>query len=188
MITPLSFYLEGDVVSIAKDLLGKMFFTKIDGAITGGIITETESYKGIEDRACHAYGGRRTKRNEALYEKGGIAYVYLCYGMHYLFNVVTNLKDVPHAVLIRAIKPVVGIDKMIERRKKENNLASGPGTLAQALGINLSHNKMSLLGDKVWIEEGERVKEITATPRIGVEYAKEDALLPYRFVYIPTSN
>lgn len=183
-----SYYLDEDVVSIAKNLLGKLFFTNIDGTVTGGIITETEAYKGIEDRACHAYGGRKTKRNDALYEDGGIAYVYLCYGMHYLFNIVTNSKDVPHAVLIRAIKPVVGIDTMIKRRKREKGLTSGPGSLTQALGINLSHNKLSLQGNKIWIEEGEKPSKILATPRIGVEYAKEDALLPYRFVNISGSN
>jgi len=182
MKLPSSYYLDEDVVFIAKDLLGKLFLTNIEGALTGGIFTETEAYKGMEDRACHAFGGRRTKRNDALYEEGGISYVYLCYGLHYLFNIVTNSKDTPHAVLIRAIKPVIGIDTMIKRRKREKDLTAGPGSLSQALGINLSHNKLSLVGDKIWIEEGEKPAEILATPRIGVEYAKEDALLPYRFV------
>lgn len=188
MKLPLSFYLDGDVVSIAQNLLGKRFFTKLDGIITGGIITETEAYKGVDDRACHAYGGRRTKRNDALYQEGGIAYVYLCYGIHYLFNIVTNQKDLPHAVLIRAIKPIVGIDTIVKRRKREKDLTTGPGSLTQALGINLEHNKISLLGDNIWIEEGEKVDKIIATPRIGVEYAKEDALLPYRFVNISNCN
>lgn len=187
MKLPLSFYLDDDVVSIAKNLLGKMLFSYQKGTLTGGIITETEAYKGIHDKACHAYGGRRTKRNDALYEKGGIAYVYLCYGLHFLLNVVTNSEEVPHAVLIRAITPLVGIDQMVMRRKKEKALTNGPGTLTQALGINLSHNKISLQGDSLWIEERQAIpsSKVMITPRIGVDYAKEDALLPYRFLYQP---
>src|SRR5688572_7863163 len=97
------FYTREDVVLVAKELLGKVLCTKWNGKTTSGIITETEAYEGITDRASHAYRGRRTERTEIMYSEGGTAYVYLCYGMHHLFNVVTNKKDIPHAVLIRAV-------------------------------------------------------------------------------------
>jgi DNA-3-methyladenine glycosylase len=185
MILPPSFYLNEDVVQVAKDLLGKVIVTKIDGVTTSGIITETEAYAGITDKASHAFGGRRTNRTEVMYAKGGVAYVYLCYGIHHLFNVVTNAKDLPHAVLIRAIEPVKGIDAMLQRRKKtilQPQLTSGPGAMSMALGIHTSHTGLSLAKGIITIhDEGLSVEDIIATTRIGVDYAKEDALLPYRF-------
>src|SRR6185437_5047411 len=111
--------------------------------ITGGMIIETEAYRAPEDRASHAFGNRRTKRNEVMYHDGGRAYVYLCYGLHALFNVVTNEEGIPHAILIRAIKPEIGVEEMLRRRKKskvDKTLASGPGTVSQALGITTKHN------------------------------------------------
>ncbi|HKR06173.1 MAG TPA: DNA-3-methyladenine glycosylase, partial [Bacteroidia bacterium] len=147
------FYLREDVVQIAKELLGKHLFTKFNGKITGGIISETEAYNGIVDRASHAYGGRRTERTEIMFNEGGTAYVYLCYGIHSLFNVVTNAKEIPHAVLIRSIHPTHGIDEMLKRRKKKSadkTLTKGPGSVAQALGIHYSHTGMSLHGNKIW--------------------------------------
>ncbi len=185
MILSPSFYLNEDVVQVAKDLLGKVIVTKIDGITTSGIITETEAYAGITDKASHAYGGRRTNRTEIMYAQGGVAYVYLCYGIHHLFNVVTNVQDIPHAVLIRAIEPVKGIDAMLQRRKKtklQTQLTSGPGAMSMALGIHTSHTGLSLARGIITIhDEGISVKDIVATTRIGVEYAKEDALLQYRF-------
>jgi DNA-3-methyladenine glycosylase len=185
---PLSFYLRDDVVKIARELLGKYLYTNIDGIFTGGIITETEAYNGIADRASHAYGGRRTARTEIMYAQGGTAYVYLCYGIHSLFNVVTNKKDTPHAVLIRAIYPVEGISQMRIRRHRANvsdaELCIGPGTVSQALGIHFSDTGKSLLGNDIWIEDkGLKFppKKIVAGPRVGVDYAGKDALLPYRF-------
>jgi DNA-3-methyladenine glycosylase len=183
------YYHQEDVVSVARDLLGKTICTRIDGKLTSGIITETEAYAGVGDKASHAYGGRRTARNEIMYQPGGKSYVYLCYGLHHLFNVVTNKAEVPHAVLIRAIKPTVGIETILYRRKQNalaKNTASGPGTVSQALGITTALNGEDLINSKkIWIrEKGLKVKkeQIVAGPRIGVDYAGEDAKLPYRFV------
>lgn len=185
MILPPSYYLNENVVQVAKDLLGKVIITKIDGITTSGIITETEAYAGITDKASHAYGGRRTNRTEVMYARGGVAYVYLCYGIHHLFNVVTNVQDIPHAVLIRAIEPIIGIDAMLHRRKKtklQPQLTSGPGAMSMALGIHTSHTGLSLAKGVITLhDEGINVKDIVATTRIRVDYAKEDALLPYRF-------
>lgn len=183
------FYREDDVVKLAKELIGKYIFTKIDGKLTGGIITECEAYNGIEDKACHAYECLRTKRTEVMYSEGGVSYVYLCYGIHYLFNVVVSKKDTPKAILIRAFEPTEGIETILKRRKKDKvnpKLTSGSGSFSQALGINLSHNSISLTEDTIWIEDcGLKIKEdeIVSTTRVGIEYAKEDALLPYRFYY-----
>ncbi len=181
-----SFFLQEDVVSIAQSLLGKVLISHLDGQLTSGIIVETEAYAGVSDRASHAYNGRYTERTKTLYEEGGIAYVYLCYGMHLLFNVVTHKKGTPHAVLIRGLQPLDGIGIMLRRRKKKEvdaTLCSGPGTLTKALGISLKHNSISLTGNQIWIEEGATVDqhEILVSCRIGVDYAKEDALLPWRF-------
>jgi DNA-3-methyladenine glycosylase len=181
------FYMRDDVVQISKELLGKYLFTKINGKLTAGIITETEAYAGAIDKASHAYNNRRTKRTEIMFAEGGTAYVYLCYGIHHLFNVVTNQKDTPHAILIRAIKPVEGILTILKRRNKtkiDSSIAGGPGTVAQALGILTTHTGLSLLGDKIWIEDrGIKIKEkdIRVGPRVGVDYAGKDAKLPYRF-------
>lgn len=182
-----TFYQSNNVVLLAKQLLGKSLFTKINGKLTGGIITETEAYEGIADRASHTYGGRRTKRTEVMFQKGGVSYVYLCYGIHYLFNVVTGEKGIPHAVLVRGIYPVIGIDEILRRRKKAKlikNVADGPGKLTKALGISLKHNGARLDGDEIWIEkEGLKIIEtdIQISKRIGVDYAGEDANLAYRF-------
>lgn len=182
------FYLRDDVVQIARDLLGKELFTNIDGVITSGIITETEAYNGVVDRASHAYGGRYTPRTQTMYAQGGVAYVYLCYGIHHLFNVVTNVQGVPHAVLIRNIKPAKGLNTILARRNKkkiDKALSTGPGTLSQALGIRTTHNATNLHGNTIWIEDNGTTihpADIITTPRIGVDYAGEDALLPYRFV------
>lgn len=184
---PLSYYLNPDVLFLAKDLLGKVLFTEIDGSVTAGIIVETEAYFGIVDKASHAYGGRRTDRTETLYSKGGISYVYLCYGIHHLFNIVTSSEGEPHAVLIRAIEPLTGKEIMESRRNMPADkaaISSGPGSAAKALGIDRSFNKKNLNENEIWIEDhGIRYapEEIIAGPRIGVAYAQEDALLPWRF-------
>ena len=185
---PLKYYLQDDVVSIAHDLIGKELVTCFDGLYTSGIISETEAYKGVADKASHAYNSRRTARTEIMFGKGGTAYVYLCYGIHSLFNVVTNVAGTPHAILIRGIIPKQGIDIMLKRRNKkqqDKTLASGPGTVAKAMGIHYSHSGLSLSGNKIWIQNGIRVddSEIETTPRIGIDYAEEDALLPYRFLW-----
>ncbi len=182
-----SFYLRKDVVKIAKDLLGKIIVTFFDEQLTAARITETEAYNGIVDKASHAYNNRRTKRTEIMFGKGGAAYVYLCYGIHHLFNVVTNSNDKPHAVLIRAAEPVYGIDAMLMRTKKkksDSTLTAGPGNVSKALGIFTHHTGNDLQSDNFFIaDDGFRLpkSKIVATPRIGVDYAAEDALLPYRF-------
>lgn len=181
------YYLNENVVELSKDLIGKVLFTKFEGKTTAGIITETEAYAGINDKASHAYGGKRTQRNKVMYHRGGKAYVYLCYGLHHLFNIVTNAEDIPHAVLIRAIYPIIGEQEILKRRKAtkfNKNLTAGPGKVSQALGIQIKHNGLVLSGNQIWLEDqgiSFNKKLINAGTRIGVEYAKEDALLPYRF-------
>lgn len=183
----ISFYERDNVVQIARELPGKFLMTKIDGIITGGMITEVEAYEGVTDRASHAFNNRKTARTEVMYATGGTAYVYLCYGIHHLFNVVTNRSGIPHAILIRAIEPTVGIGTMMKRRKKrllDFTLTSGPGALSEALGIQTQHTGKSLLTGNIWLEDrGIEITQamITKTTRIGVDYAGTDALLPYRF-------
>lgn len=183
---PLTFYQQEDVLAIAKDLLGKILYTNIKGKICSGIIVETEAYSAPEDKASHAFGNKRNNRTAPFYLGGGVAYVYLCYGIHSLFNIITNKDNVPHAVLIRAIEPMLSIDTMMERRNKttfDYTLTQGPGSLSQALGISLLHNTVSLLSDTIWIEESELGTKfsINAGSRIGVGYAEEYAEKPSRF-------
>jgi DNA-3-methyladenine glycosylase len=184
---PQSFYVRDDVVAVSRDLLGKVLCTDIDGRCTSMVITETEAYAGVTDKASHAYGDRRTRRTEPMYGPGGMAYVYLCYGIHHLFNVVTNVSGVPHAVLVRAGEPHSGLSTMLERRGKphaDRSLLAGPGSVARALGITTSLTGSSLLGGPIRIEDhGLRVDEacVSAGPRVGVDYAGEDAGRPYRF-------
>lgn len=178
------FYQRKNVVTIAKELLGKQLVSKVDGVVTAGIIVETEAYSWKE-RGCHAYESRKTARNATMFEAGGCCYVYLCYGMYNLLNVVTNVEGRAEAVLIRAIEPTRGIEIMRDRRmvKNDKQLTSGPGKLTMALGITRKQNGLWLQDDEVWIEEGlkvEKKQQITAK-RIGIDYAGEDADLPWRF-------
>jgi len=181
------FYERKDVVKIARELLGKILVTNWKGITTSGRIVESEAYAGAIDKASHASGGRRTNRNEIMYGEGGFAYVYLCYGIHHLFNVVTNSKEIPHAILIRALDPIDGIGQMLLRTRKkklDHSLTRGPGNVSKALGILTKHSGLSLLSDLIFIcDDGGSYskKEIAASPRIGVDYAGKDALLPYRF-------
>jgi len=184
----IDFYQRSDVVKIAKELLGKILVTKWNNIETSGRIVEVEAYNGVVDKASHAAGGRRTNRNEVMYGEGGMSYVYLCYGIHHLFNVVTNRPETPHAILIRALEPIRGIDVMLERtgkKKLDNTLTKGPGNVSKALGISFKvHSGLSLLSKELFIAEDYfklSKKDIIASPRIGVDYAGEDALLPYRF-------
>jgi DNA-3-methyladenine glycosylase len=181
------FYQRTNVVKIARELLGKALFTNIDGVLTGGLIVETEAYSWKE-KGCHAYNARKTDRNSIMFEEGGHTYVYLCYGMHYLFNVVTNVKGIADAVLIRALEPIAGIPEMSVRRGKiasPYQLTSGPGKLTKAMGIQRNLNGKLLTENEVWIEEVSTTKyqrgQIVASPRIGIDYAGEDAKLPWRF-------
>jgi DNA-3-methyladenine glycosylase len=183
-----SFYDRKNVVHIARELLGKILVTQWDGVRCSGRIVETEAYAGVEDRACHAFGGRRTARSEHLYGDPGTVYIYICYGMHHLFNVITNKKDIPHAVLIRALEPMEGIEYMLKRTRKpiaDYTLTKGPGNLARAMGMSKLHTGGNLFSEEIFIEDdGLRYKraQVAITKRIGVESAREDAELPYRFI------
>ena len=183
-----SFYDRKNVVQIARELLGKILVTQFDGIRTSGRIVETEAYNGVVDRASHAFGGRRTTRSEHIYGSPGTVYIYIIYGIHHLFNVVTNKKDTPHAILIRALEPMEGVDYMLKRVGKplaDYTLTKGPGNLARALGMSKIHTGGSLLSEEIFIEDdGLRYKkdQIVITHRIGVDYAGTDAQLPYRFI------
>ncbi len=182
---PEQFYARPDVERISRELLGMHLFTMIEGEITGGIIRETEAYGGTLDRACHAYGERRTRRTEIMYASGGVAYVYRCYGIHWLLNVVTNGPQIPEAILIRAVEPTDGLEVMMRRRGKfAGSLTVGPGNLTRAMGIDGKLNGASLQGPQIWIEDRglqPPPDQIMAGPRIGVAYAGADALRPWRF-------
>jgi len=183
---PRDFYTRPDVLKVARDLLGKLLVVPTQTAVrVSGKIVEVEAYRGPEDRASHAYGGRRTKRTETMYGLGGVAYVYFVYGMYNQFNVVTNLIDTPHAILVRALEPVEGIETMRVRRKSQvdRNLTNGPGKLCIAMDIDRQLDQADLLGSKVWLEEYEKVSpaKVAKGPRIGIDYAEEWVLKPWRF-------
>ncbi len=193
------FYLRKDVLKITEELIGKFLVTNFNNELTSGMIVEAEAYNGPVDKASHAYNNRRTKRNEVMYATGGVAYVYLCYGIHHLFNVVTNQEGIPHAILIRAVIPTDGVQVILKRRKPRNSAGSrriagqnkiakkisdGPGTLSTALGITTVHSGVPLSEDLIWIEDRGikfKKKDILTSARIGIDYAGEDAKLPYRF-------
>ena len=183
---PREFYTRANVLNVSRDLLGKLLVVPDElGRRVSGKIVEVEAYRGPEDRASHAYGGRRTKRTETMYGEGGVAYVYFVYGMYNQFNVVTNVRDTPHAILVRALEPVEGIETMRIRRHShaDRNLTSGPGKLCLAMGIDRQLDNADLLGNRVWIEEFETIprSKIARGPRIGIDYAEEWVEKPWRF-------
>jgi len=176
------------VVFLARDLIGKKIVSMVGDQLTSGIITETEAYRGVDDKACHAHLGRFTERTRVMYEPGGVAYVYLCYGIHNLFNIITNTNEQADAILIRAVEPIDGIEVMLERRGKEKldkSLTAGPGNFSKAFGLDRSHYGADLTGDQVWIEMEEeyrfRESDIATSKRVGIDYAGEDKDLPWRF-------
>ncbi len=185
---PPEFYLQSNVVSVTRQLLGKVLVTAFDGQFTAGRIVEAEAYNGQFDKASHAYNNRRTRRTEIMYAEGGVAYVYLCYGLHQMFNVVTGKANIPNAVLIRAVEPIAGIDTMLLRTKKltaDHTLTRGPGNVGKALGLHTQHSGLSLQSSELCIiDDGTTYpdEQLVATERIGVGYAAEDALLPYRLL------
>lgn len=186
MKLPREFYTRADVLAVARDLLGKKLVVPTrSGARVAGLIVETEAYRGPEDRASHAFGGRRTQRTETMYGAGGTAYVYFIYGMYNQFNVVTNVADIPHAVLVRALEPVEGLDVIRRRRpgRSEYEMTSGPGRLCIAMGIDRGLDKADLRGNRVWIEEGVSVspRQIARGPRVGIDYAEKWVMKPWRF-------
>ena len=183
----IDFYNRKNVLQIAKELLGKILTTNLHGIVTSGRIVETEAYTGITDKASHSWSGKRTARNEHLYGQAATSYVYICYGIHQMFNVVTNEKEIPDAVLIRAVEPIEGIDTMLERtgkKKADNTLTRGPGNVGKALGIYKIHSGVNLLGNTIYIASDDYKideKQVGSSKRIGVSYAGPDALLPHRF-------
>ena len=183
---PLAFYLRDDVVAIAKDLLGKVLVSNWNNEFTAGRIVETEAYAGEIDRASHAYKGL-TPRTKVIFGEGGRAYVYLCYGIHQMFNIVTNVKGVPHAILIRAVEPMEGIDIMLKRtgkKKADHTLTRGPGNVGKAFGFHTSQCHTLMTGDELYIaDDGYKISKpmIVSSPRIGVDYAGEHAKWHYRF-------
>lgn len=180
-----SYFLNEDVVFLARNLIGKRLFTNINGKRCSGIISETEAYAGITDKASHAYGGRRTARTEVMFLEGGRTYVYFCYGMHYLLNFVTAKAGIPHAVLIRGIVPDEGVEIMFERtgKNKLKGLTDGPAKLCKAMGISTKHNNLPLNENTIWVDDNINFTtfDIIESKRIGIVYAEEDALLPWRF-------
>jgi DNA-3-methyladenine glycosylase len=179
-------------VEAARFFLGKYLLVRTSRGISGGIIVETEAYGGCEDRACHGFDGRRTARTEIMFGPGGYAYVYLCYGLHWLLNFVTGPADSPEAVLIRGVKITEGKEAVAVRRKglPETAWANGPGRVTAALGIGRKHNACDLTGETIWVEDRGLVvppREVGSTPRIGISYAGEWAHKPWRFVWTPLS-
>ncbi|MFT4759230.1 MAG: DNA-3-methyladenine glycosylase [Paraglaciecola sp.] len=186
---PKSFYTRTDVLQISKDLLGKHLVTNFDGQRTVGKIVETEAYRAPDDKACHAHLNRFTKRTKVMFEEGGVAYVYLCYGIHHLFNIVTAKEGMAHAILVRGIEPVENIELMMERRgmdKLKPQLTAGPGVLSKAMGITKAFTGMSLVNEDaaIWIADSRETipeKNIICSPRVGIDYAEECALWDWRF-------
>ncbi len=187
-VLPRSFYLHENVVHLSRNLLGKCIYSRsMDGTVTGGIIVETEAYAGPEDQASHAFNNRRTPRTETMFHEGGVAYVYLCYGIHKMLNIVTNRKGIPHAVLVRAMQPTAGLETIMARRggkRLDRAISGGPGSLSMALGITLQDDCTDLTGDRLWLERPELEldpEKIVEGKRIGVDYAAEHADYPWRF-------
>lgn len=181
-----SFYQREDTIQIARELLGKKVFSMAGDELTEGIIVETEAYRGPEDRGSHAWNNRRTNRTEIMYAAGGVAYMYICYGIHDMLNIVTGPENLSHAILIRALEPITGIEIMRKRRKIYNNdirLCQGPGALAQSLGLNKSFNGKSLQGNEIWIENNEVIPgdQIVASPRVGMNFTGPYKTILWRF-------
>jgi DNA-3-methyladenine glycosylase len=183
---PPDFYQRENAVQIARELLGKRLFSMAGNILTGGIIVETEAYMGPDDRGSHAWNNRRTNRTEIMYASGGVVYMYICYGIHDMLNIVTGPENTSHAILIRAIEPTTGLEIMRERRNIYNNdvrLCQGPGALAQALGLNKMYNGKSLQGNEIWIEGGELISEeqLIASSRVGMNFEGPYKTIPWRF-------
>lgn len=186
-------YFQKDALYLAKDLLGKILVREVDGKIIKSRIVETEAYIGNGDKACHAYNGRRTKRTEVLYSEGGIAYIYLIYGMYNCLNVVTGIKEEAEAVLIRALEPLNEFDYISNKRfnKDFDNLTkaqklaltNGPGKLCKALLIDRELNAIKLYekGKLYLIDDGFKDFSVVKTKRIGIDYAEEAIHFPWRF-------
>jgi DNA-3-methyladenine glycosylase len=174
------------VLRVARDCLGKTLVHASPDGVTAGVIVEAEAYRGPEDRAAHSHGGRRTRRTEAMFGRAGHAYVFLIYGMHHNFNLVTGQAGEPHAVLIRAVEPVHGVELMAARRGMDatrRELTNGPGKLTRALGIDLGHYGADLCEGPLFLADGPPVRS-RRSPRIGIAYAGSWAKRPWRF-FVP---
>jgi DNA-3-methyladenine glycosylase len=187
MRLPLTFYQQEDVVSVASQLLGKYVYSQIDGKITGGIIVETEAYRGPDDRGSHAYDDKKTARNQMMYQAGGLAYMYICYGIHDMLNIVTGAEGMSHALLIRALIPQTGLGEMRIRRNifdEDKRLCQGPGALTKALGLIKLHNGYDLQGDVIWLKDRGLTyneNDIIASPRVGMNFDGPYKTIPWRF-------
>lgn len=181
-----------DSIIVAKELLGKVLVHEIEGQKISAKIVESEAYMGIEDKAAHSYGRKRTPRVEVMYGGPGFSYVFLVYGMYYCFNIVTREEGIPQAVLIRAVEPIGGFDLMAENRYKKSynqlnksqilGLTNGPGKLCKALLIDKSLNGEDLCGSKLYVEEGKNEKfSIVSAKRVGIDYAEEAKDYLWRF-------
>mgnify|MGYP001384755593 CR=1 FL=1 len=181
-----SFYCSNNILDIAQSLLGKILYTNFSNKLTGGMIVEVEAYLGATDKACHSYNNKRTKRTEAMFESGGISYVYLCYGMHYLFNIVTNHANIPHSVLIRSAIVKSGLSAIQTRRNpniSNTKLLNGPGNFAKGMGITMDFNGIYLNSNNIWIENTfSNGLSIESNLRVGIDFAGPDALLPWRYI------
>jgi DNA-3-methyladenine glycosylase len=172
-------FYQNDAVTAAKDLLGKIIVRNINGQKIMTKIVDTEAYMGAEDKASHAYNNKKTKRTKTMFGKGGLAYIYLIYGMYHCFNVVTEVKDDPHAVLIRAVEPVEGLELIKKNRNiKSSNLedlTNGPGKLSQALKIDKSLDGCDLVkSNKLYLLDQENNDfKVVAAPRVNIDYAEE---------------
>lgn len=185
---PRDFYAR-PVLTVAREALGKILVHDGPNGRVSGRIVETEAYRGPEDRAAHSYGGRRTARTEAMYGPPGFAYVFFVYGMHWHFNLVTSAEGLPHAVLVRAVEPLEGVELMLTRRKRaaaSRDLTNGPGKLCQAFGIDRELYGADLTGSRLYLLDGPTPRA-ERSKRIGVDYAAEWADKPWRF-YDPTSS
>ena len=187
-LLPPSYYTSADVLVLARDLLGKQIVSHVDGQLTSGIIVETEAYRAPEDRGSHAFGNKRTQRTSTMFDEGGLSYIYLCYGIHHLLNIVVGPKDVAHAILIRAIEPIDGREHIHERRKQSSIIqcTNGPGKLSAALGITTSLNHQPFYKDTSLVQlfdigHSYADSAIIESPRVGIAYAKEWANKPWRF-------
>lgn len=181
-----NFYMR-DVLVVAQNLLGKILIKNTNGIMYAGKIVEVEAYDGTFDEAAHTFIGI-TKRNEIMFGVGGFFYVYFTYGAHFCCNVVTGVKDIGTAVLLRAVEPLLGIEEMAKNRfgrnllneKEKFNLTSGPGKLCKAFDIDRQHNTIDLTGDKIFILQKKKISEdkIVTTRRIGIKKSME---LPWRY-------
>lgn len=181
-----------DSIIVAKELLGKVLVHEIEGQKISARIVETEAYMGVVDKAAHSYNGKRTPRVEVMYGDPGYSYVFMIYGLHCCFNVVVNEKEIPQAILVRAVEPIHGMEWMAQKRfgktyeqltkSQGKSLTNGPGKLCGALSIDRNLNGLDLCDDVVYIEEGEsEVFNIVTTKRIGIDYAGEAKDFPWRF-------